>query len=1415
MPRNSPISQFLCRFGALLILALALLGCEDQLVVSVPGGGGGGDGPNPDDPDPLVIETVRPNPSAPDRAATNTSFFIEFDRAAVASSVDANIELRFINEELGTAELVPLVRNTTFDALLPDDQHVVIYDLADGELVGNTSTTAENQAGQKRFYQLSILPGVTATDGGMLESVFVREFGTRPAADETPNFPNTIEVNAVNPFDVDLYSMETQFDLFISSLIDGGTGTFPLLLSVNINDGSGQPGDIVTVYTPGGNFNDFVFFESPLSAPAESEFTVTLTAWDNSLNFQSMDFPFTWDTLPPDAPTGITRSDMAGGPISSGTLDVDVDLSAPPSPTGAFEIEVRGGQSPALVTAISDPNPNISVSLRMNQTNTLTAVAIDAAGNVSDPSDELQVVHDNLPPQMSVEWIPTLVKNATTEINQTSVTLRSTITSSEVAQIEVFSSHDMMMTPLASQVVGGPVTANLNVDLSAIAALMDPEATLTVVASDFDQPENTIDFTPYTVRVDVSVDPEPTITRICDAMGPCLADGVPMGECAVGGGMMARSPTCLRYDTGSPGGWRMRQQTVNVYGTVEAGASLRFLPPGSIFVNGTADESSDVFPVDGTDGPDIRVSSDGGRFDITATDGAGNEATTVGDAQIVSDTVAPEPPTYNTAASTGMSCTVSVDLSDPVFDAVIMLEGPFSGDCDGLDIDFDLVDGMDNPSPTLGEQLRARVMAGSTFESSGAAPATYPMSITESVTGVTLPASFEDAISEFSATSVDALGNESAAARLAVVHRTDANTVIAPVIENLINNGGDHDTESLDFSVTGGMPDIVATRPTNATSLTIEGRTDPDADGVELLDDMQSALAPPVTAGVNSSTGAFTLTVPISAYTTNTVNTFYVESTRTIMAVPQTERVQLDLDHDTAGPTQTPSRAAGEVLSSPQGGTSGELSVRVDQTLDPSGNEEVELVARRFTDSACTMASDVDPIYLCSVTGPTNEACAPLAAAGTSSLALNADTGDYIEVLFRDEAGNESTMGSRLCAEVTSSRRLATLVDGSLDDESGLNIFNIDDATPMGLLLPGVGNTLIPDPSQLYVYSPTRMFILNRSDGTSSLVHYDLTTDTLESMPPELAQSLGQMVIRSDRQIAAFLQAGILSDSSIVVAQIDGSENITELAGSSITFPGSQGSNKIPINLALFPVTVDPQQDWALVVRAGLELFGPAQIPEGDALIFDLQSGNTIVPDGGFVSNSTLGITIGPAPTDLLITNDGYYALVANATSTTEDPPDTDLTVLDFSACTAAMSANCTQANFIATQLSIQSAGPTEVNGIAAIAFIPGDNNRVLAVEEFIPDAGDGTADAKIHLLQIDWATPSVMIEASLHFEDKIFAPAISISDDGSEAFLLNENLQEIQRVEVDTGTPALSAGGTLSPNPGTSQFRTTFSLLP
>ena len=1387
------------RLAVVFMLCAAIFGCEDQRLLTVIGPGGGGGGPTPGTPDPLTVTNFTPGHF--DSVATTTSFIIEFDRAPTLASLTGRIEIRYIEEVQGTQDLVPLVRNTAFDGLL--DPRVVIFDQASGELEENTSFNAVvDEQGRKRFYRMNILPGITAADGGMLETLITRDFGTG-GPDAMPNPPSSIQINAIDPLSFDIFTKESDFELTKQG---SGDETATVLLMLNADDGMGQPGDFFVQYTPGGGLNELVALAGAPAPPAEASYTVTVTVYDYSLNAASDTFTFVYDTLPPDAPTDLTRTDGMSGSVSATSIEVDAMFTAPPSDLGAYEVEITGGLTVPSEVVMNNPHTDIPVQLRRNQSNTLRAVAIDRAGNRSDPSGPLVIVQDDLPPTASVQWIPALALNTANTLTQTSATLRTAISSIDLVTIEVHS-DDSMSNPIATRVVSSPITDNLVVDLSFVAPLDPPVTNLTVEVSD--EAGNTAVFGPYNVRVDLMVDPEPNITRLCDANGPCLPVGTATGECSAAGGMVARSSSCLQYDLSNPGGYRTAQSNVYAYGTVEAGSALRFLPPGGLFVNGSADPISDAFPADDAQGPAIRAASSGGRFSITATDVAGNQVTVDNNAQLVTDKIAPEVPEYMDA-TTGMSCTLTDSTLDPVFDVVLSLEGPFSGQCEGLSLDFDLTDSASNPDRSLGESLLARVTTDTTYDSGAMDAVDPPAFVSVSVAGITLPASYENAINEFTVTAVDAVGNASTPLRIAVVHRTDSETVIPGSIEMLTNSGGDRDGQALDFDETGSGPQTITSRPTNADAIIIDGRTDPADDSVELLDNAKASLMPAVTTGADNSTGAFQLTIPSGSFSTDGTYTFYVRTTRTTMMGTQTEDVEVNITYDTSGPATvvTP------LVSSPQGAPTAPVAVAIAALADPTGLDEVELVARRYSDAGCTMAVALPMEEVCEGTMTGHEACAPLDPSEPSYLTLTASIGEYVEVLFRDEAGNESTntFPPRACMAVPTSRRLAALVKGDTANETGINVFNIDDATPTGVL---TTDPLLTGPEQLQVYSPTRMFILDRAGGTSSVVHYSLDTATVEAAPPSVAGELGQMVARADRQIAAFLQTGS-TESSVLAAAVDVDENIATLSGSSVTYFGYSMSNKLSTNMELFPDSVDPQGDWALVVRAHTNFL---QVPplDGDAIIFDLFDGSVVVPTGGFVAPTTPGLSVGPNPSDILIRSDGYYALVASTTGlggNGSNETDTDLTVLDFSACTAATTGNCTQANFNAMQLALQDGSSRHVNGISGLVFIPGSDTLALGVELF-----DADNAGRVHLLSIDWATPAVTVEGSIVFAGIPLKAAIAITDDGSEAFVLANTNDSIIRIEIDTMAmtlvPVTGDAGTLEPEPVGSSFKTTFAPLP
>ncbi|MCB0218422.1 MAG: hypothetical protein KDH09_01900, partial [Chrysiogenetes bacterium] len=953
------------RLAAVFLLCLAVFGCEGKNVLTVLGPGGGGGTPDPGDTNALTV--VNYTPGITEDASTTTHIIIQFDRAPDEASLTDRVELRFINEVNNTQNLVPLTLNTDpeFAGL---DQSVVIYDLASPPLLAFTHTTNGDSLGRRQFYRLSILPGIKAEgDAGTLTTTVVHDFGTG-AEDTVSNFPASIEVNGENPFPSMLppthfYSNESTLDVFISG---SGDTNAPVLMILNADDGGAVPGDFAVRYTPGGGLSELIAIPDTPTPPDETEYDVTLTAYDASFNVASKTFTFTYDTLAPDAPTNLARSDGMSDPVTTDSIDVDVTFSAAPSPTGAYEVRVTGGLMPTPIEQVlANPQTDITVSLRQNQGNNLQAIAFDAAGNMSAPSAVLSVTHDDLAPTASVQWVPALALNTTNTIKQTTVKAQVSVTSMEMVTIEIHSDK-AASNPIVSSVVTGPVTKVLDVDLAFVVPEDPPETDLRVYVSD--GAGNMIEVGPYTVRLDLSVDPAPTITRLCDANGPCLPVGTAMGECAATGGMLPRSSSCVQYDLGAPGGYRTALSDIFAFGTVEAGSTLRFVPPGGLFVNGAADPTSDVFPADGTNGPTIRAVASGGRFDIAATDTSGNQITTISDAQLVTDRSAPDAPAFTGAASDGMTCMLSVNTSDPVFDVVLLLEGPFTGDCDALSMDFDLTDSTDNPDRSLGESLLARVTTDTTFESSAAAPAVPPMSISASVPGITLPASYENSISEFTATTVDAVGNESDPIRVAVIHRTDSETVIPASIEMLTNSGGDHNGEALSFSVTMGPPDIINTRPTNATSVVIDGRTDPSADDVELLDDTLQPFMTPVTDVPDASTGAFSLSTPGSAFSTDGTYTFYVRTTRTTMMGTQTEDVRVNIIYDTTGPTTTPSAQ----ITAPQGGATAPVAIAVANLADTTGLNQVELVARRFSDIACTMAVALPMDEVCESTLTSN-----------------------------------------------------------------------------------------------------------------------------------------------------------------------------------------------------------------------------------------------------------------------------------------------------------------------------------------------------------------------------------------------------------------------------------------------------------
>lgn len=1287
------------------LAALFLIACGGSGAGSDTGGGGG-----PPPPTPLAVTAHLPNGT--NQAPTNARIFLQFNKEVDLTALASAIQLLFVDTSAGTETPVPMTRVTTFDAI---GGGLLAVFAPDAELMPSTST------GGTQFYRIRVPAGVNAVDGAGTASEFVADFGTALGTDDVANLPGTLIINET-PFSsgITVYHNEALIDLSF------GFGTPNIGAVAVLNMDAGTPEDFAPIFIAGASIDRTIDLGTPPNPT--TTYAATLTYYDLALNQDSHSFTYVFDSEPPATPTGITLAAGSTSPTSDTSVDVEVSYGEAPSPTGISEIRVSGGNGTVTQPAMGPPT-TLGVALQRNKTNSLTAVSLDAAGNASAPTSALPVVQDDLPPGLTFSFSPALTRNVETRIDTTSITLLGS--TSEIAEVEILDAA-APGTPLASATVGGSFSI-------AFTVTADTTTTLQVRFRDDDQPENEATDGDFPVYPDTIVNPLP---RIDDVL--------------VAGTLCNSSLECSEFT----GGVRTSAQRVGLRGTLEANSTLQIIGGAFPSLSTRSDSMTDVFPPAGSAEPELTLPSNVSIADVVlfATDPVGNTALESGGIEFINDTVPPLGPVPSAIADM-MNCTETL-ASDATTDVVILLTGTFT-DCTSpnLPITFSISDDPSNPSPSKGEAYGVRVDSGTIVESS------LQSTLDPIALNVVLDSSYEDTRREITVVGFDAVGNERRSDRILVFHRTDSTGIVGPFVERISNVNGSESGEELpcdpaDCSPTAGT---IVTRPTNATILDIEGRTNPEADMVELLEAGTANVIATVTpgSGLDAMTGYFlfdNVTVPDGSV-------FTVLVTRGAL----TAEVDLDVTIDTTAPVGVPTVS----LSSPQG-FQGDVRITVQETQDPSGLDEWSVMASVWANAGCTTGfTGQQGIFL-------------LDESASTSFILTGAIGEFVQVLFRDQAGNVAASGS--CTEIPAGSLIAALA--SVSDSGVINLIDLDEPTPVAL---EVSDAALTDAAAPSFYSNERLFVFNRESPDWAVVNYNVLDDVVEQDFTS-SGTFSALASSFDRGLLGALKS-TSSSSSVLAGSVDGSGQFGGFS-TRIDFPGSTASGKFTIRTFLFPATGDDREQWALVLRWDALVFAIPPRP-GDVLLFDLSTGQSIVPDWPFPSPTSSGLPTGPFPLDAIVLSDGTKALVANASTFDPDPGLADLTLLDFSACAT----GCSISDFTATNISLAPGG-TDVNGLAAIVTHPLDESLAIAVEQ-VDTSGTGGA---VHLLDLDWAGGMVTVLDSIAV-DSALAATLAVTSNGESAVVQRSSGTELIVIAIDTTTSTLTdtgvritpAGGTFS----------------
>ncbi|MGT8858800.1 BapA/Bap/LapF family large adhesin [Enterobacter sp. 186315] len=348
----------------------------------------------------------------------------------------------------------------------------------------------------------------------------------------------------------------------------------------------------------------------------EGSHSLTFTATDAAGNVGTASTPFVVvvDLTPPAAPAITQAVDDFGaiqGALGTGQITDDAQpLLKGTSEPGATINIYEGTQ--LLGTATADGSGNWSLQLTANlseTTHSLTAVAVDAAGNASDPSAPFLITIDTTPPAPPV--ILTVADDVgTTTGNLTNGQLtddnRPTLSGTAVAG-SVVRIYD------GSTLLGSVVATNGSWSFTPTTPLADGSHTLRATASD---PAGNVsgDSNTFTLVVDATAPTVPVITSIVDDIG------------TITGPIIGSNPT---NDT---------QPTLN--GTAEANSVVRIYDGGTLVGQVTADANGNwTLPQTTT------VLGNGQHdFTVTATDAAGNTSAASPVTSIVVDTLAPAVP---------------------------------------------------------------------------------------------------------------------------------------------------------------------------------------------------------------------------------------------------------------------------------------------------------------------------------------------------------------------------------------------------------------------------------------------------------------------------------------------------------------------------------------------------------------------------------------------------------------------------------------------------------------------------------------------------------------------------------------------------------------------------------------------------
>lgn len=356
--------------------------------------------------------------------------------------------------------------------------------------------------------------------------------------------------------------------------------------------------------------------------------TVTATDAAGNVSPTSAGFNIVVDTVAPLAPTIIQAFDdvLPGtGTLSSGAFTNDTR----PVLNGSAEAGARvaiydNGTLLATVTAAIDGTWEYLPAALGNGQHVFTAIATDAAGNVSPTSGGFIINVDTIAPSAPllvsvVDDIAGGVFNAALNNGQLTNDARPTLngTAEAGSTVSIYDGSTLLGTAL--------VQSNNSWSFTPTTPLTNGSHTFTVTATD--AAGNTSGATAgFSVVVDTTAPTRPSISSIIDDVGPNT------------GAIGANQPT------------NDARPTLN--GTTEANARVDIYDNGSFVISVTADGSGNWSYT-----PTTALAQGTHSFTITATDSAGNTSGISSAAAIVVDTVAPGIPTGLAVNANGTTLT--------------------------------------------------------------------------------------------------------------------------------------------------------------------------------------------------------------------------------------------------------------------------------------------------------------------------------------------------------------------------------------------------------------------------------------------------------------------------------------------------------------------------------------------------------------------------------------------------------------------------------------------------------------------------------------------------------------------------------------------------------------------------------------